>query len=151
MERLPIQDAELGTLARMMRSSEFFSPLTIAQLERVLPHVMLCSFKAGETVFRQGDAGDAFHIVRSGKVEVRLRRLAVLSKTVATLGPGQFFGEIALISSEPRTATVVCVEPTRLFTLMGVDFAFVVNENPAAAQQMRAVAAARRFASKHAS
>jgi CRP-like cAMP-binding protein len=151
MERITLGAEELGILAHMLRKVEFFSPLTVGQLEKVLPHVMLCSYAAGESVFRQGQAGDAFHIIYKGKVEIRLRRLLILSKTVATLNPGQFFGEIALISNEPRTATVVAVEPVLLFTLMAADFAFVIHENPAAAAEMRSIAAQRKFVSDHAS
>jgi CRP-like cAMP-binding protein len=149
MEKLPLGAAELGVLAGSMRKVDFFSPLTIGQLEKILPHVMLCSYRAGESVFRQGDIGNTFHIIYKGKVEVRLPRLLVLSKTVAKLGPGQFFGESALISSAPRNAGVVCVEPTLLFTLMANDFAFILHENPAAAAEMRSISDQRKFASEH--
>jgi len=151
MERITLGQTELGVLAGMLRKVKFFSPLTVGQLDTVLPHVMLCSYAAGEQVFRQGQAGDAFHIIYQGRVEVRLPRLLILSKTIATLGPGQFFGEIALVSNEPRSATVVCAEPTLLFTLMAADFAFVIRENPAAAAEMRSIAAQRKFVSKHSS
>jgi CRP-like cAMP-binding protein len=76
--------------------------------------------------------------------------MLILSKAVATLGPGQFFGETALVSNEPRNATIVCVEPTLLFTLMATDFAFVLRENPAAAAEMKSIAAQRKFVSEHA-
>jgi CRP-like cAMP-binding protein len=151
MERIPLGSAELGVLAGMLRKVEFFSPLTVGQLDKVLPHVMLCRCRAREKVFRQGDPGDAFYIVYQGKVEVRLRRRLILSKTVATLGPGQFFGETALVSDAPRNATVVCPEPTLLFTLISEDFKFVLHENPAAAEKMRSIAAQRTFVSKHSS
>jgi CRP-like cAMP-binding protein len=134
----------------MLRNVKFFSPLTVGQLDMVLPHVMLCRYGSGEQVFHQGQAGDAFHIVYQGKVEVRLKRMLILSKAVATLGPGQFFGETALVSNEPRNATIVCVEPTLLFTLMATDFAFVLRENPAAAAEMKSIAAQRKFVSEHA-
>jgi trk system potassium uptake protein TrkA len=150
MERITLGAAELGALAHMMRKVEFFTPLTVGQLEKVLPHVMLCSFAAGEAVFKQGAAGDAFYIVYKGKVDVRLRRLLFLSKTVATMGEGNFFGEVALISNEPRNATVVCTEPTLLFTLLASDFQFILQENPAAAAEMRSIANQRKFASSHA-
>lgn len=150
MERISLGAAELGVLARMMRNVKFFSPLTVGQLDAILPHVMLCSYAAGEKVFGQGEAGDAFYIVYQGEVEVRLKRLLFLTKAVAALGPGQFFGETALISNEPRNASVVCVRPTSLFTLLNTDFAFVLRENPAAAAEMKSIAAQRKFASEHA-
>jgi CRP-like cAMP-binding protein len=151
MERLHVSGTDLGALAGMMRKVKFFAPLTISQLDQILPHVMLCSYAAGEPVFRQGEPGDAFYIVYDGKVEVRLRHMMFFNKTVATLGPGQFFGEIALVSQEPRTASVVAVQPTQLFALLAIDFAFVLQENPAAAAEMRSISAARKFASDHSS
>lgn len=150
MQPLYVSPSDLSALAGMMRKVKFFSPLTIGQLDRILPHVLLCSYDAGETVFRQGEVGDTFHIVYSGKVEIRLKKMLFMSKTVATLEPGQFFGEIALVSKEPRTATVVCTEPTQLFTLLATDFAFILEENPAAAAEMRSIAAQRKYASEHA-
>jgi|CXWL01.1.fsa_nt_gi CRP-like cAMP-binding protein len=149
MKKLDIGPTELGHLANMMRKVEFFTPLTIGQLDKILPAIMLYSYDKGETVFRQGDKGDAFYIIYQGSVEIRLKQMVFLSKTVATLKAGEFLGEIALISDEPRTATVVCAEPTKIFTLVAQDFVFVLNENPAAAKEMRSIAARRKFASSH--
>lgn len=151
MERLDVGAAELGILARMMRKVAFFSPLTVGQLDEILPHVRIHSFQPGETVFKQGQKGDAFYIVYKGSVEVRLRRLLLLSKAVATLREGDFFGEIALISDEPRTATVVAAEPTLLFALISSDFAFVLRENPKAAEEMKRIGNRRKFDSAHSS
>ncbi len=149
MKKLEIGATELGLLAHMMRKVEFFTPLTVGQLEKILPAVMLFSFDKGETVFSQGQKGDAFYIIYQGSVEIRLRQWLVLSKKVAALKAGDFLGEISLISDEPRTATVVCAEPTLLFTLIADDFKFVLHENPAAATEMKRIAARRKFDSSH--
>lgn len=149
MERLEVGGSEMGYLSKLLRKVDFFAPLTVGQLEQVLSHVLLFSYAAGETVFRQGDPGDAFYIVYKGKVDVKLKRFLWLKKTVARLGEGDFFGEIALISSDPRNATVACAAPTLLFTLISADFQFVLRENPAAAKEMEGIAARRKFATKH--
>lgn len=151
MKKLEIDSPELGILAGMMRKVEFFTPLTVGQLDQVLPAVMLFEYEPGATVFKQGEKGDAFHIVYEGKVEVSIKSgpLGLFSKTVATLGKGAFFGEIALISDDPRNATVRCVERTRLFTLIASDFRFVLGENKNAAVEMRRIAARRKYETSH--
>ena len=149
MKKLDIGPTELGLLAHMMRKVDFFTPLTIGQLEKILPAIMLYSYDKGETVFSQGQKGDAFYIVYQGSAEIRLRQWLVLSKKIATMKAGDFLGEIALISDEPRTASVVCAEPTLMFTLIAEDFKFVLHENPAAAEEMKHIAARRKFASSH--
>jgi CRP-like cAMP-binding protein len=149
MKQLEVGAAELGVLAHMLHKIEFFAPLTVGQLERVLPYIRLNSYSAGETVFRQGDVGDAFYIVYKGSVQVRLPRMVILSKTVATLKVGDFFGEMALISAEPRSATIVAAEPTQLFTLLSEEFQLVLRDNPAAAEEMRRISARRKFDSAH--
>ena len=149
MKKLEIGPAELGLLAGMLRRVDFFAPLTIGQLEQILPSVMLYSYDKGETVFSQGRKGDAFYIIYKGSVDIRLKEWVVLSKKIATLKAGEFFGEIALTSDEPRTASVVAAEPALLFTLIADDFKFVLKENPAAAEEMKRIGARRKFASDH--
>lgn len=140
----------MSVLARMLRQVEFFSPLNVGQLDQVLPYISLYGYAAGENVFRQGQTGDAFYIVYTGRVEVKVKPgLLSFAKTVARLGPGDFFGEIALVSSSPRTATVTCPEPAQLFTLVAADFAFVLDKNPATRAEMQRIAARRRFDSAH--
>jgi CRP-like cAMP-binding protein len=149
MVKLRMGEAEMGVLARTLHKVEFFSPLTVGQLELVLPYISLYGYDAGETVFRQGQAGDAFYIVHSGAVAVQMRRGLFFKKTVATLGPGTFFGEIALVSRTPRTATIKAVEPAQLFTLVAADFEFVLRQNPGAKAEMERIAARRQFESSH--
>lgn len=149
MQRLEIGAPELGVLAHMMRKVEFFAPLTMGQVEKILPSIMLYSYDPGETVFSQGQKGDAFYIVYKGAVDISIRRWLVLKKKVASLKAGDFFGEIALISDEPRTATVTAAEPTLLFTLIAEDFKFVLAENPAAAEEMGRISRRRKFQTSH--
>lgn len=150
MKRLKLGDAEVGTLAHMLRRVDFFSPLTVGDMEHVLPFVLMESFEAGETVFKQGSAGDAFYIVESGKAEVWVKKgFFSFPQIVATFGPGDFFGEMALISTEKRTATITCVEASRLFALVAADFQFVLKKNPKAAAEMERIAARRKFSSAH--
>ena len=148
MEKMTMSDADYGHLARAMRKVEFFAPLNVGELEQIVKYIMLCRYKPGESVFRQGEPGDAFYIIYDGSVTVRLKKLIFFSKTVARLGPGDFFGEMALLSNAPRNAGVVAEEHTRLFVLLSADFSFMLKKNPAFAEEMKKLAERRKFMSR---
>jgi NADH:ubiquinone reductase (H+-translocating) len=88
-------------------------------------------FEAGQVIFEEGDVGDRLYIVRSGAVEV-LRNGA----RVASLGPGDYFGEMALLSKTPRTATVRAVEPTNVLAIAKADFNKILTNFPDVARQL---------------
>ncbi|MEQ1771001.1 MAG: cyclic nucleotide-binding domain-containing protein [Devosia sp.] len=83
------------------------------------------AFRAGEIIFKQGDAGDEFFIVRSGKVSVRLG-----NRTLDTLGEGEVFGEMALIDREPRSATMVAETDCVVVPVGEKQFLFMTSEAP---------------------
>jgi CRP-like cAMP-binding protein len=145
--KLEVGKDDFAALAKTLRGIEFFSPLTVGQLDEVLPYVALYDCDPGEVVFSQGDAGDALYIIYRGRVSVRVKSPGLLGSTklVSELGGGAFFGEIALLSREPRMATVVCEERTQLFALVSGDFQFVLKGNPALAAQMKRIAERRTF------
>ncbi|GAA2031855.1 hypothetical protein GCM10009740_22280 [Terrabacter terrae] len=91
---------------------------SVEQLARGLEPVNLA---AGEVVFRQGDVGDRYYVIESGDVEV-----VGDGRVVATIGPGEGFGEIALLRRTPRTATVVALSDVRLRALLSNRFLPVV-------------------------
>ena len=72
--------------------------------------VRLCG---GVTVFRQGDPGGSMYVIRAGKVRV-LKESHGRQRVVTTLGPGEFFGEMAVVTGRPRSATVEVVEEAEL-------------------------------------
>lgn len=148
MEKLTMGDNEFGLLARVLRKVDFFAPMTVGQMEKVLKYIMLYSYASDETVFKQGSFGDAFYVVHEGRVAVRIKKgFFSFAKTVTTLGPGDFFGEMALLTSDARNATVMALEPTKLFVLLRSEFQFVLNENPSFHDEVKKIAARRKFAS----
>ncbi|MDH4017667.1 MAG: cyclic nucleotide-binding domain-containing protein, partial [Actinomycetota bacterium] len=66
-------------------------------------------FEAGETIFEEGDPGDTIYVIHSGEVELS-RVGGVGRRTVARLGPGDFFGEMSVVLGEPRTARAAAVK-----------------------------------------
>ena len=72
---------------------------------------------AGNTIIRQGELGDDLYLIEAGQAEVRVRNLTGQKMAVAILGPGDFFGEIALLTGGRRTADVVALNPMTLLRL----------------------------------
>jgi CRP-like cAMP-binding protein len=112
---------DLATRERLMQAVAYrdrvadmplFRDLAPAELDLLLVRLQPQSAQPGEVIIRQGDVGNRFFIVRSGQVEV------VRDGTrLARLGPGEAFGEIALLLDVPRTATVTAVEASELLSL----------------------------------
>jgi NADH dehydrogenase len=125
---IPSWRCRLGLLADWT-ASLIFSPdinqMKIARTDLIVP----LRFAAGQDIIRQGEPGCRFYIVNSGKVEV-VRRNGNSETVLATLGPGKYFGEVALLHSAVRTATVRAVEDTRVLSIARKDFTVQVNHLP---------------------
>lgn len=101
-----------------LRASSLFAGIDEAGLDVLAAGLRLRRFRPGETIFHRDDPGDSLHVVASGAVKI------VLPSTggeewaiVATLGPGDFFGELALLDGAPRSATAVAVGATETLVL----------------------------------
>ncbi|MSP37037.1 MAG: cyclic nucleotide-binding domain-containing protein [Deltaproteobacteria bacterium] len=84
----------------------------------------------GEAIFKQGDQGDAFYLIQSGAVQVVVDSGAGNSEIVAVLGPKDWFGEMALLSGERRSATIVSVKESMLWRLSREDWEELIEKHP---------------------
>jgi MFS family permease len=106
----------------LLRGVPMFAPLTPAVIEALAGALEEVRVPAGDVVFRRGEPGERFYVIARGEVEVELdRREPVL------LGPGDFFGEIALLENVPRTATVRATTPVEAYALPGTAFVAAVT------------------------
>ena len=97
-----------------------------------------------QTIVREGGAGDAAFLILSGLVAVRHKHAdSGVEFFLAELGPGQMFGEMALITGKPRTASVVAIEETSCAVLERADFERALMEHPAIALALSRVMAER--------
>lgn len=98
----------------------------------------LLDLDAGAVVFNRGDAAHEMYAVVEGSVEIRKG-----DRVVATLGPGEVFGEMALIDSEPRCATAAALTNCKLAVINESRFSLLVNGTPFFALQMMRVITSR--------
>ena len=109
---------EVGRIAALLAGVEFLEALTSDQLERLASESRIVPFPLGGAVVRQGDEGDSLFLVVSGRVEVSVRTPGGgPEQSLATLGPGDYFGEMSLLTGAPRSATIRAVDETRLVIL----------------------------------
>jgi putative ABC transport system ATP-binding protein len=104
-------------ICEFLRPIDLFKTLTPRQLSDVAEEMTKRHYAAGEIIIREGEPGEEFMLISEGEVEV-IRA----EHEVARLGPGDFFGEVALISGEPRNATVVAVTEVDTYVLGKTDF-----------------------------
>ena len=88
---------------------------------------------AGAVICRKGETGDQMFFIVEGRV-------SVAAAAPAELGPGAFFGEMALISGEPRSATVTAASAVTLLSLHSLDFQILLSHNPEIAKTIRSTA-----------
>jgi CRP/FNR family transcriptional regulator, cyclic AMP receptor protein len=101
-----------------LRTCGLFSAADDAAIETLIRVLRVRRFRRGETIFHQGDPGDALFVLSSGSVKVVLPSdEGAEPAIVAILGPGEFFGELAILDGAPHSATIVAVEPTETLVL----------------------------------
>ena len=111
-----------------------FANLEAPRIAAIARLLQLDVVPARYTIVRRGEPGDAMFFIVSGEVEVEMQPNPV------RLGPGQYFGEIALLREVPRTATIMSVTECELLVLNAVDFRRLLEEHPAIRESMRELA-----------
>ena len=100
-------------------------------------------FEAGEVVFREGDASNTCYIVRSGHARAVREHADGRSLALATFGPGEIFGELAMFDDERRSATVEAIEPLEALAVRGADMRRLMLRRPEFAIALAAALARR--------
>jgi CRP-like cAMP-binding protein len=103
-----------------------FSRCTTEQLDRLADLGTAVSAPAGRDIVREGDPGEEFYVITSGRADVQRA-----GRDIATLDAGDFFGELALFDNAPRNATVTAASDVALVSLSRIAFDKVIAEMPA--------------------
>jgi CRP-like cAMP-binding protein len=113
-----------------------FATLQHDDLERIAQVAVPREFGAGELVFREGDASDTCYMVHEGHARAIRTHGDGRTITLATFGPGDIFGELAMFEDERRSATVQAIEPTRVVGVLGPDMRRLMNVHPEIAMRL---------------
>jgi len=106
---------------RVLNSVPILHQLTPAEREKVVPLFFEKRFESGETIISQGEPGVEFFVVKSGSCDV-LVEVDGVKRAKASVFAGEYFGEVALVSDEPRGASVIATEAVECFVLSRLDF-----------------------------
>ena len=114
--------------AELLRRIPIFSEMDGIQIQHMAAKLQEETIEAGEIVIRQGEVGDKFYVIKTGKVLVYVS-VAGVDKVIAERGPGEYVGEVALLLDEPRSASVKTLTPVSFLTLERKDFNRLVTEH----------------------
>ena len=112
--------------ADLLRRVPLFSQLSAKQLASIASIADEVDLKEGKRLTREGERGREFFVLLDGGAEVERK-----GRKVNRLGPGDFLGEIALLTHVPRTATVTTTEPTRALVIRAPEFRSLLRRTPA--------------------
>lgn len=117
--------SDVAAYAASLRTVPLFAGLTAEELGLIARSVKERVYEPGTVIVRQGDPGMGFYLIADGRVEVTHD-----GHRIRELGPGEFFGEMALMEERARTATVTARERTRCLQLVRWDFRALLKEHP---------------------
>jgi len=115
-----------------------FAGLSRRHLKQIAEHADEIGFRKGEAIVEEDQPGGTFYVILEGEIRVVRHK-----RTIARMGPGEFFGEISLLDGGPRTATVVAETPVTAVRVFKRSFDKVVTQEPGVASQILAVVARR--------
>jgi small-conductance mechanosensitive channel len=132
-----------GALVERLSAVDIFAPLSVEETGMLAQAAVRHVFAPGEMVIRAGDPGSSMFVVHNGRVRVQVNENG-RPRTVATLNEGDFFGEMALFTGEPRTANIVALEETEVLEIGFAAMKRVFDTNPNLVESLSFIIAERR-------
>lgn len=131
------------TATHALQQVPFFARLNAEEAASLADKLILRRFNTDQIIFHLGDPGGLLYIITSGKVKISYSNPDGQEALLAILGPGDFFGELSLLDSSPRSATAAAIEPTETYTLDGSAFNLFLDSTPGFAHHVLSVLATR--------
>ncbi len=136
-------ESDQSALVERLSAVDIFAPLSVEETGTLAQASVRHVFAPGETVIRAGDAGSSMFVLHNGRVQVQVSENGQ-ARAVATLNEGDFFGEMALFTGEPRTANVVAVEETEVLEIGHEAMKRLFDTNPDLVESLSYIIAERR-------
>lgn len=130
----------LEQIISVLEKVPLFEGLSRKDLDKIARLVRGRSIKPGELLFKEGDPGDKFYIVQGGSVEILKDKAGAEPDRLAVKRAGDSFGEMALLTDAPRSATIRALEPTNLLVVSRADFEQLLGGDTLATRVMRSLA-----------
>ena len=128
---------ESALICEFLQKLRAFEKLTPATLASIADKMRAEQHSHGDVIMRQGEPGDKFYLIRHGEVEVVVDEAR--KRVVARLTDGDFFGEQALLTGEPRNATVIATKTTLLYSLGKEDFQAAIADSDSLREELQKV------------
>jgi len=129
----------------LIQSVEIFAPLSVEERQSVARSAISSLYAPGEMILKRGDSGDSMFVIRRGRVEVRLPTVDGNGHQVAELEGGNYFGEMALLTGEPRNADVVAMTEVETLEVTKGCLQRLLEDNSALAEALSHEIAARQI------
>ena len=113
-----------------------FETLNARELEELVNVAVPRSFDRGEVIFQEGSQGDVMYVIREGRVLIKREHAGGRTIALTEMGPGDLFGELSVFDKEVRSATVECIEPTKVVALTSGDVSRVLTQSPVIAVKL---------------
>ncbi|MBI4206352.1 MAG: mechanosensitive ion channel [Betaproteobacteria bacterium] len=141
---------EIATRIAALRGVELFSHLAAPELSALAERLVAAPFAAGDVITRQGAIAHWLYLLVDGEAEVWVDAAGAPRRRVAVLGPGSVFGEMGMMTGEPRSATVTAKTDVECYRLDKAGFEDIIRARPAIAEEISRVLAARASGLRHA-
>ncbi|MCX8021336.1 MAG: ATPase, T2SS/T4P/T4SS family [Syntrophorhabdaceae bacterium] len=127
-----------------LKKTELFKSLNEKELLELSQRMKERVYPPNTAIVREGAVGDSMFIIKTGKVDIKKREQTTgIDLTIASLSDGACFGEMALLTGNPRTATVIATQPTSVFVLEKKDFENLLKEHPGISISLNKIVAER--------
>lgn len=143
MHRVPVREGDGSAIVERLSAVDIFAPLSVEETGMLAQAAVSHVFAPGEMVIRAGEPGSSMFVVHHGRVRVQVSDNG-RPRNLATLNEGDFFGEMALFTGEPRTANVVALEETEVLEIGYAAMKRVFDNNPDLVESLSFIMAERR-------